>query len=138
VNPPSLRRRLLCNLYETLLLAALLFIALFPFAAITQALPTPLGVALQWIYLFAVGGVYFSVFWRKGQTLAMKTWHIRIEAANGEPPSLPQVWLRYGLACLNLLLLGLGWWSALIRKDGQFLQDRMAGTQLKIVTSNRR
>lgn len=130
VNTPSLRRRLACNFYETFLLAALLFVALFPFAALTQTLPTHIGVILQWIYLVFLGGLYCVIFWRKGQTLAMKTWRIRLQAANGGVPSLVQVWLRYFLACLNLLMLGIGWWAALFRTDRQFLQDRFAGTRL--------
>jgi len=130
VNTPSFGRRLACNLYEMLLLAALLFVSIFPFAAITQPLPAEIGIALQWIYLFLIGGLYFVTFWRKGQTLAMKTWRIRLETKNGAPPSLAQAWLRYVLACMNLALLGIGWWAALLREDRQFLQDWLAGTRL--------
>jgi uncharacterized RDD family membrane protein YckC len=129
-NTPSLARRLACNLYEALLLLALLFIALFPFAAITHALPPTLGATLHWIFLFTLSGFYFTLFWRKGQTLAMKTWRIRIETHDGMPPSRSQAWLRYTLASLNLLLLGIGWWSAFFKKDGQFLQDQIAKTRL--------
>jgi len=89
-----------------------------------------MGVTLLRAYLFIVAGFYFTLFWRKGQTLAMKTWGIRLVAENGEPPNHKQVWLRYLLACLNLALLGIGWWAALFRKDHQFLQDRFAGTRL--------
>lgn len=89
-----------------------------------------MGVALLRGYLIVVAGIYLTLFWRKGQTLAMKTWDIHLTSANGDAPSREQVWLRYLLACLNLTLLGIGWWSALIRNDRQFLQDRLAGTRL--------
>lgn len=128
---PSLRRRLACNLYECLLLVAVLFVAAFPIAALTGMLPPELGVTLLRLYLFLIAGAYFAVFWRKGQTLAMKTWRIRLVAASGGAPSRSQVWLRYGLACLNLAVLGIGWWAALWRQDRQFLQDRFAGTRLE-------
>jgi uncharacterized RDD family membrane protein YckC len=37
-------------------------------------------------FLFLVIGIYFVWFWsRTGQTLAMKTWHIRLVTAQGGP-----------------------------------------------------
>lgn len=130
MTTPTLRRRLACNVYESLLLVAVLFVAAFPLAALAPHLSPDLGIALQRVYLIAVAGIYLTLFWRKGQTLAMKTWGIRLTAANGAAPSPAQVWLRYLLACLNLMLLGMGWWAALLREDRQFLQDRLAGTCL--------
>lgn len=130
MNTPTLRRRLACNLYESLLLIAVLFVASFPLAVLAARLPPNVSVPLQQIYLLLVAGVYFTVFWRKGQTLAMKTWRIRLTNLTGDTPSKAQVWLRYFLACLNLALLGIGWWASLLREDHQFLQDRFAGTRL--------
>lgn len=127
---PGLARRLACALYESLLLLAVLLIAALPVAALTLRLPHELMIALMRLYLLLVAGGYFALFWRRGQTLAMKTWRIRIESARGGPPSLGQVWARYCLACLNLLLLGIGWWAALLSRDRQFLHDRLVGTRL--------
>jgi uncharacterized RDD family membrane protein YckC len=127
---PPLGRRLACVVYEALLIAAVMVVSAFPFVpAVKIVAPAFVKEALQ-IYLLLVAGAYFTVFWRKGHTLAMKTWGIRIEAVDGGPPSLKQVWLRYLLACLNLALLGAGWWAALASADRQFLQDRLAGTRL--------
>ena len=40
------------------------------------------------VFLFIVLGVYFAGLWSSsGQTLAMKTWHIRVQAADGRAPS---------------------------------------------------
>ncbi len=130
MTAPSLPRRLACNVYESLLLIAVLFVAAFPLAALTLQLPSELRSPLLQIYLLGVAGLYFTLFWRKGQTLAMKTWRIRLEAADGSLPSTRQVWLRFALACLSLALLGVGWWTAWWREDGQFLQDHYAGTRL--------
>ena len=127
---PSLARRLLCVLYDGLLLSAVLLVATFPFLALTQALPPPLARALLQGYLVLVSGTYFTVFWHKGQTLAMKTWGMRLETQDGKPPTWAQAWLRLVFACGNVLCLGLGWWSAALRSDRQFLQDRLAGTRL--------
>ena len=133
MEAPSLRRRLACNLYEGLLLIAVLFVAAFPIAALTRYLSPEIGVAVLRVYLFLVAGAYFAVFWRKGQTLAMKTWRIRLVTVTGSVPSYSQLWLRYSLACLNLLLFGIGWWAALLRQDRQFLQDHFSDTRLERV-----
>jgi len=130
VDAPSLPRRLICNLYESLLLIAVLLVAAFPVAALTQFLPAQIGVQVLRIYLIGIAGLYFVLFWRKGQTLAMKTWHIRLVAADGGRVNSGRLWLRFALAGLNLLLLGSGWWAALLRRDRQFLQDHLAGTRL--------
>lgn len=131
MGTPSLSRRLACNLYESLLLVAFLLVAAFPIAALTRHLPPEIGIAVLRLYLFLAAGTYFAVFWRKGQTLAMKTWRIRLVSTAGGVPSRSQVWLRYSLACLNLIVLGIGWWVALWRQDRQFLQDHFAGTRLE-------
>ncbi len=129
-KPPGLGRRLACVLYETFLLAAVLLVAAFPFVPLVQALAPAYARGVLQAYLLLVAGGYFTLFWRKGQTLAMKTWGLRMEAADGGPPGRARAWLRYLLACLNLALLGAGWWAAPFRTDGQFLQDRLAGTRL--------
>lgn len=129
-DPPSLGRRLLCVMYDALLVGAVLLFAAFPFVAVTDGLDPALARRLMQAYLLLVAGVYFTVFWRKGQTLAMKTWGLRLETVSGERPGWGRLWLRYALACANLALLGLGWWAAPFRGDRQFLQDRLAGTRL--------
>lgn len=127
---PSLRRRLICNLYEGLLLLAYLFLISLPFVIVTGELTEDVRIWTLRIYLLLMCGLYFVTFWRKGQTLAMKTWRIRLEGADGSKASLGQLWRRYLLACLNLGMLGIGWWFALRSDDRQFLQDRWAGTRL--------
>ena len=131
---PSLGKRLLCVLYDGLLLGAVLLVATFPFVALTQGLEPVVARHLLQAYLFLVAGFYFTVFWHKGQTLAMKTWKLRMETDFGEPPGWGRAWLRYVLAWANLLLLGVGWWAALFSTDRQFLQDRMSGTRLVTVS----
>lgn len=133
MEAPSLRRRLACNLYEGLLLIAVLLVAAFPIAALTRYLSPELGITILRVYLFLIAGAYFAVFWRKGQTLAMKTWRIRLVTTTGSVPSYSQLWLRYSLACLNLVIFGIGWWAALFRPDRQFLQDHFSGTRLERV-----
>jgi uncharacterized RDD family membrane protein YckC len=48
------------------------------------------------VFAFAFYGVYFVGFWsRRGQTLPMQTWRIRLETRDGAPPDVPRAIARY-------------------------------------------
>jgi len=85
-----------------------------------------------WAHVFAVLGVYFVWFWHKqGQTLAMRTWRLRVvDAVDGKNPSWRRACLRYVLAWPSLLFCGVGILWALIDLDRLFLHDRLAGTRV--------
>lgn len=127
---PNLGRRLACVVYEALPLGAVLLVSAFPFVPLIHTLAPAFAREGLQIYVLLIAGGYFTWFWRRGQTLAMKTWRIRIESARGGQLTRRQVWLRYLYSCLNLALMGAGWWSAMFIPDRQFLQDRLAGTRL--------
>ena len=128
---PGILRRLACGIYEALLLAAVILIATFPFLAF-------LGEATQgWrrhvlqLWVIAVAGAYLVAFWtRGGQTLAMKTWRIRLVRSDGGAVSTGRAVHRYLLALLGTAAAGLGFAWALVDRDRQFLHDRLAGTAL--------
>jgi len=65
-----------------------------------------------------------------GQTLAMKTWGLRLRRADGEPLTLPVAIGRYVLAVAGLLCMGVGFLWALVDRDRQFLHDRLMGTRI--------
>jgi uncharacterized RDD family membrane protein YckC len=130
-RPPGLRRRAACFLYESLVVIALLIVASFPVVGFLPAVPTPTSRLVNQGYLFAVAGVYFTWFWRHGgQTLAMKTWQIRLVGASGDRVGLGQAWLRYLLAVLGLCAVGFGFLWALWDREHLYLHDRLAGTRL--------
>lgn len=129
---PPLGVRLAGMLYETLLVAAVLAVFyLLPqmvYGMVTQAtVPTPVA-RLHFVGLLLL---YFVGFWRAGgQTLAMKTWRVRLVSARGGPPTAAQAILRFCWAWPSILLLGAGIAWALFDRDGQFLHDRLAETRL--------
>jgi uncharacterized RDD family membrane protein YckC len=152
LTSPSLRRRMACWLYEGLLLFGVVFIAGYLFSTLSQtrnALDNRHG---QQAFLFVIFGIYFTWFWSKGQTLAMKTWNIRVVGLDGRAISQPRALLRYvcswiwflpplaavapfGLPLGETLVLLLGWvaiWALLSRfhPQRQFWHDALAGTQL--------
>ena len=129
---PGILRRLAGMCYEALLLSGVLSITLIVPHVLLGAFAHRLASAnVLWAHLFLVLLVYFLWFWiNGGQTLAMKTWRIRLVTCSGHPIRPAQALLRYLLCWLSLGLAGLGIVWALFDRDGQFLHDRIAGTQL--------
>jgi uncharacterized RDD family membrane protein YckC len=123
---PGLARRLASLLYEAVLLVAVAFFAAsaFYFASGGAPLEGWLLRAHQ-LFLAAVFAAYFLWCWlRGGQTLAMKTWRVRVV---GVSPG--KALLRF-LFALVLVPTGASILWALFDRDGQFLHDRLAGTRL--------
>ncbi|MFM8757744.1 MAG: RDD family protein [Limnohabitans sp.] len=149
---PSLRRRMACWLYEGMLLFGVVFMAGYLFGALSQtrhALDNRHGLQA---FVFLVLGIYFTWFWSRGQTLAMKTWHVRLVDLQGRALSqgralaryvlswlwfLPPLFLRaiWDLPAPEVAVLSMGWiaiWALLSRfhPQRQFLHDALAGTRL--------
>lgn len=100
-QPASLVRRMSCFVYEGVLLFGVLMAAGLVYATVTGQRNAMVGRHGLQAFLFIVLGLYFSWFWTHGgQTLAMKTWRIRLVRADGASVSLPRAWLRYALAWL--------------------------------------
>lgn len=128
---PGFWKRLASMLYESLLLAALLFIAALIFVVIIRDPLVPTIKPLFQGYLLAVMAGYFTWFWlHGGQTLAMKTWRIKVASEDGGPINPRQAMLRFLVAAVTIPLGGIGIFWALIDRERQFLYDRVAGTRL--------
>ena len=154
--PAPLKHRLLCMVYEAMLLFGVLFIATWLFSTLLQQRHALyLRDALQ-DWLFLVLGLYFCWFWTHGgQTLAMKTWDLRLLDRDGTRLSWKRAVIRYALCWLWFLpglavakLIGAQGWmllllpaanvvlwslSARLDADRQFLHDRMARTRIALV-----
>lgn len=152
--PPGLARRFAAFLYEGVLLFGVIFFAGFLYSVLTRqqhALEGRVGLGL---FLFFVLGVYFVGFWtRSGQTLAMKTWHLRVTDAAGRPlgwrrallrylfswlwfmPALVSTWaldLHGGAAIASSLLAGIAGYLLIARlhPQRQFLHDAICGSRV--------
>ena len=117
--------------YESLLLGGVIFFASLLFLSVSG------GAQNGWLrhafqaYLFLVLGLYFAGSWRhRGQTLAMKTWKLRLVGANGARITWRQAITRYVCAWPCLALGGIGILYARFDRDRQFLHDRLAGTRI--------
>ena len=141
-----------CWFYEGMLLFGVIFLAGYLFGTLSQtkhALDNRHGLQA---FLFLVFAIYFTWLWSKGQTLAMKTWHIKVLDTSGQPLTQPRALLRYLLSWVWFLppivaaipfqlpapvvgLLVLVWvfvWalSSKFQLRGQYWHDVWAGTQL--------
>lgn len=98
---PSLRRRLAVFVYEGVLLFGVLMIAALAYGLATQQRHALVGLHGLQAFLFLVLGLYFCGFWSHGgQTVAMKTWHIRLLTKDGRPVPAARAVLRYVLSWL--------------------------------------
>lgn len=149
---PPLMRRMACWLYEGMLLFGVVFIAGYLFGTLSQTRHALDNRNALQAFVFVVFGIYFTWLWSKGQTLAMKTWDIRLVDASGKQVSQSRALLRYLLSWLWLLpplaaiapfsvsigesiVVVVGWvaiWAILSRfhPQRQFWHDAWAGTRL--------
>lgn len=142
-------------MYEGVLLFGVVFLASYLFDTLTQSRSGMMFRHGRQAVLFIAIGVYFIMSWRKrGQTLPMKTWNIRLVGTDGQVPGLGRLLLRYVLiwpipllAALAVLLASrvtgygstdllivfapftLFFWTWL-DPQRQFLHDRLVGTRL--------
>jgi uncharacterized RDD family membrane protein YckC len=96
---PAITRRLAAFLYEGVLLFGVVMIAGYLYSALTQQRHALEGRTGQQLFQFLILGVYFVWFWSHGgQTVAMKTWHLRLQMRDGSPVSQVRALGRYLLS----------------------------------------
>ena len=96
VQAPSMRRRLACMLYEAVLLFGVVMATALAYGMLTGQRHALQGSKGLQVLLFVVLAVYFAGLWSSsGQTLAMKTWHMRVQAADGRAPGRTRAAARY-------------------------------------------
>ncbi len=132
----GLGRRVLCLIYEILLLTAVVLMASGLATWIAHATGLPEARGLTQFIVTAICAGYFAIQWcGRGQTLPMKTWRIRLQTISGNRLTPRQALLRMALATLGYLTLGMSILWALLDRDRQFLHDRLCGTRLVAVAA---
>lgn len=134
-SPAPLWRRLAAALYDLFpLLALWMLVAAVALLAVhgrvDVAHPSaPYRHALQ-AALLAATAAYFVFSWcRGGQTIGMRAWGIRVEAAP-QPLGWPRALLRLGVALVSLLAFGLGFLWCLVDRERRAWHDLAAGTRV--------
>jgi uncharacterized RDD family membrane protein YckC len=152
MNTPGLWRRMACWMYEGMLLFGVVFLSSYLFSTLSQTRNAMDNRHALQAFIFVVFGIYFVWFWTKGQTLAMKTWNIRIVGRDGKAISQIRALGRYCLSWIwflppvialwsfqisggEMAVVIIGWvivWAMLSRfhPQDQFWHDACAGTRL--------
>ena len=113
-------------IYELLLLIALWMLCTWIFVSLLGDATHGYKRYFLQLFLWLVTGAYFVWCWHKsGQTLATKTWKIKLVNKQNMTLTIKQCCIRYALASASTLAFGLGYIWALLDKEGVFLHDRL-------------
>lgn len=130
---PTRRRFYACFLYEILVNFAIFLVGYWlPHTVLAASgvwVATGRFLLAHVVLLFILYNTYFWV--KSGQTLAMKTWRLRlVDAETHRPLRLSQAVLRACLAWASLAWLGLGFLWPLVDKKRRTWHDIFSHTEI--------
>lgn len=143
-HPPApIWRRLAALLYDSFILLALSFL----YGAVVTAIAASTGepandyqpmfnsalFPLGWVLTLMI---FYCFFWhRSGQTVGMKTWHIKVVQEHNT--SLTPTWRRCALravvAAPAVMLFGIGYIYGALQPSRQTLQDKLSATKVLFI-----
>lgn len=151
---PGVVRKLAAIVYELLLVTAIVLFGGLIFDVLTQSRHALMYREARYLWFMVLLGIYFVWCWHLGgQTLAMKTWRLRLVDLGGGKPPLRKLIVRYLLVWPVALLGGMAvigvflpdprqalWWPAVIAAlalvwswfdpQKQMPHDRLLGLRL--------
>lgn len=133
--PPTYwARRLGAAVYESFALFAVAFVAALPWVALLPEHVVSAGNVWFQVYLLLAFKLYFTVCWRNsGQTLGMRAWRLCLITEDGAALGWKQAVLRYWLALLSWVPLGLGYWWMFLDPQRQTWHDRRARSRMVLL-----
>jgi uncharacterized RDD family membrane protein YckC len=135
----GLPRRLAAMFYDGLLLVAILMIATALLLPLTggEAITPADHPWLAFAYRLVIAGLvvlFFGTFWtRRGQTLGMASWRLRVEREDGSLLTWSDTVKRLAAALLSWLPLGLGYLWILFDREGRAWHDRLTRTRVVLL-----
>jgi len=139
IKPAGLIRRLGAALYDGLLLLALMMIVtalLLPLTGGEAIMVKTFGWWAHAYHLLLVLIIYgfFGLFWtRRGQTLGMAAWRLRLERESGDRITWGDTAKRLAAACLSWALAALGYLWVLVDRDRRTWHDRLTDTRVVVL-----
>lgn len=136
VKSAGVLKRLGAMLYDGLLLIALWMVVTALLLPLTggEAITSDRVGALELVYqavLVLVFVAFFGGFWtRRGQTLGMVAWRLKLQRADGSPVGWSDALKRLAAACVSFFALGLGYFWIWIDRDGLAWHDRWTDTRV--------
>jgi uncharacterized RDD family membrane protein YckC len=140
---PGLLRRLAAMVYDTLLVLPIIMLAVAVATGLDIAISGSAGnqdytatVPAWLVQLITVCVLitFYGHFWcKKGQTLGMQAWRLRLRSQSGAAVSRSQAIVRCLAAALSLAPLGAGFWWCLIDRNGRYWHDYLSKTELELI-----
>lgn len=146
----SLPRRLAAMFYDFLLSIALMMVVTLLYQqvllrliygseqlkAMAESGGLDIDPLLSTLLLFCLFG-FFAKFWtHNGQTLGMQVWGVRIQNVDGSAIDLWQALLRFLIAIVSWLPLGLGYWWMLLDERKRTWHDIYSESQVVHLPKN--
>lgn len=149
----SIRRRMMAFTYEGVLMFGIVMFGAYVYGTLTQHRHALQGRTGLQVFLFVLMGIYFVWFWTHGgQSVAAKTWHLRLVDMHGRSVGVLRATIRYLLswiwvapallasqlagplapvASFALVFVGVVVYAALARlhPQRQFVHDAICGTR---------
>jgi uncharacterized RDD family membrane protein YckC len=136
-KPAKLIKLFAACAYESLILIALWLITCGLFMWIFGIIDSAQKRFLLQLVLWLATGAYFVWCWIKsGQTVATRTWKIKLVNQQNNTLTPKQAVYRYALGSACILACGLGLVWALFDKQHIFLHDRLLKTRFIDVSTN--
>ncbi|NNF15553.1 MAG: RDD family protein [Gammaproteobacteria bacterium] len=131
-NSAPLWRRLAAILYDSLIVTALLMVAMALLLPFNRGEAFAAGTIWVQLYLLGVGTGFFVLFWKlAGQTAGMRAWNLRLVHENPEcTPGTSALLVRALMAIISWAALGLGFFWCLVDPHRAAWHDRVSKTRL--------
>jgi uncharacterized RDD family membrane protein YckC len=132
LSAPGFLRRLAAQIYDLLLLIAILFLAtalLLPFTA-GEAVSDQQTLIYR-IYILVISFFFYGWFWTHGgQTLGLRAWKIKVLTRDQKPINWTQALLRFTTAIPSWGFFGIGFLWILVDKNRRSWHDHLSKTAL--------
>jgi len=132
LSAPGFLRRLAAQIYDLLLLIAILFLAtalILPFTA-GEAVSDQQTLIYR-IYILVISFFFYGWFWTHGgQTLGLRAWKIKVLTCDQKPINWTQALLRFTTAIPSWGFFGIGFLWILVDKNRRGWHDHLSKTAL--------
>ncbi len=131
LQTPSLMRRFAAIVYDSLLLASVLFVAtalILPFNAGQDFRNHQIFYSF---YLLMVSFIFYGWFWTHGgQTLGLRAWKLQVLTFDLQPITWLQAFERFSGAIVSWGMLGLGFLWSILNEEKHCWHDTLSKTAI--------
>jgi len=135
-------RRFGSIVYDTILLACVIFLAWQPVPLLPEFVYPAIGRVIRLGYLTAICFLFFGWFWcHGGQTLGMRAWRVKLitaQSSNLAGVTWRIAWIRFISSLLSWAVIGVGFTWSLFHRNKATWHDILSGTKLIVVSRGKK